>query len=392
MSDPKTGHRQRLRRRFLASGAEGLSEGEMLELLLTFAIPRRDVAPLAARLLARFGNLPGVLSAPYGELTAVPGIGEQAATLLKAAAQLADRIQPQAEPATESADQPALFEMEPDLGPLFDSPDEPAPSPMRTFANGEIANSITFIPQAAQFRTFDQFREHLNARLPYNSESTRHRRANHILNRFFPEGRLDVPLTRYAAHCTLQQDLKPVLFYHVLKAEPLAARVAEEFIWPALPMGHVDREEMRAFILRYLPDIGASSQSNALRSLFTTYDLLSVGVQEDTTLRFQVHPGTLEAFLYVLTAEQPEPGMYPFAALEGGPMRRWLLWDREWMRRQLYNLRDLGILSKVSEIDAMRQFTLRFDQETSLGHYFEHPERGRIALREQLPEPDGDER
>ena len=41
-----------------------------------------------------------------------------------------------------------------------------------------------------------------------------------------------------------------------------------------------------------------------------------------------------------------------------------------WMRRQLYNLRDLGVLSKVSEIDAMRQFTLRFDQHETLRHYF----------------------
>ena len=64
-------------------------------------------------------------------------------------------------------------------------------------------------------------------------------------------------------------------------------------------------------------------------------------------------------------------------------MRCWLLWDREWMQQQLYNLRDLGILSKVSQIDTLRQFTLQYDQPTALRHYFEHPERNSLVLRER---------
>ena len=382
-----TGHRARLRQRFLADPAT-LSETETLELLLTYAIPRRDVASLAQALIDRFGSADHVLTAPYDELVAVPGIGEQAATLIKVVAQLANKARDQAEPAPDAAEQPALFEVQPELGPLFDSEPEPEQPPMRTFANDEIANSLTFVPQAAQFETFEAFKAYLKERLPYNSESTRERRADYILNRFFPENRLDVPLTYYAAHCASQKDLKPVLFYHVLKAEPIAARVAEEFIWPALPIGRVDREDMREFILRYLPDIGPASQTKVLRSLFNTYDLLSVGTPDGTLLRFQVHAGTLKGFLYVLTAEFTQPGIYTFDALEQGPIRRWLLWDREWMRQQLYNLRDLGVISKVSEIDTVRQFTLPHDQVTALRRYFEHPQRDTMALREH---PDGDD-
>jgi hypothetical protein len=383
MENSYTGHRQRLRERFLASGTRGLPEAELLELLLTYAIPRRNVAPLARQLLDRFGRLSDVLAASHGELIDVPGVGEQAAILIKTVAQLSDGAHARAGRTADAGEQPPLFEVEPDLGPLFESQQEPEELPMRTFVNDEIANSLTFIPQAAQFETYEQFKVHLRERLPYNSESTRERRANHILNRFFPKERLDVPLTYYALHCATQGDLKPVLFYHILKAEPLAAKVAEEFIWPALPTGRVDREDLREFILRHLPDIGASSQKNTLRSLFTTYDLLSVGVQDGTTLRFQVHRGTFEAFLYILAAEFPQPGMYRFEELEEGPMRHWLLWDREWMHQQLYNLRDFGILSKVSQIDTLRQFTLLYDQWTALRHYFEHPQRDSLALREQ---------
>lgn len=112
------------------------------------------------------------------------------------------------------------------------------------------------------------------------------------------------------------------------------------------------------------------------------YTILNGAQAEEDILRFQVHTGTLEAFLYILAAEFPQPGIYAFEALEQGPLRRWLLWDREWLRRQLYNLRDFGLISKISEIDTIRQFTLQLDQSTALKHYFEHPERDALALRD----------
>lgn len=376
-----SGHRERLRQRFLAN-PKSLSQVQLLELLLTYAIPRRDVAPLAQSLFDHFGDIERILAVSYNDLLTVPGVGEQVAILIRVVARLAGQVPNQLEQDIEPFEQPALFEMEPNLGPLFEDISEPTEPPMRTFANDEIANSLTFIPQAATFENLEAFKVHLKDRLPYNSESTRQRRANYILDRFFPEETLDVPLTYYVAKCSTEPDLKPVIFYHVLKAEPLAAKVAEEFIWPALPVGYVERETMREFILRYLPDASPASQTKILRSLFRTYDLLAIGSEEETTLRFQVHAGTLEAFLYLLTAEFPEPGIYTFEALEESPLRRWLLWDRDWMRRQLYNLRDFGLISKVSEIDTVRQFTLQFDQDTALRHYFEHPERDTLALRE----------
>jgi hypothetical protein len=54
------------------------------------------------------------------------------------------------------------------------------------------------------------------------------------------------------------------------------------------------------------------------------------------------------------------------------------------MQQQLYNLRDFGILAKISEIDTVRQFTIQFDQWAALRHYFEHPQRNTLALRERL--------
>jgi hypothetical protein len=374
------GHRERLRRRFLAD-ADQLSPAEQLELLLTYAIPRQDVAPLSQTLLTRFGSLDGVLHAKPEELLQVAGVGETTAVLIQLVAHLGSTNTQTArllhgDPLKTS--QPTLFS-ELELPP----PEVAAPkTEMRAFVNDEIATSLEFIPQAGDFADYDSFKAFLNDRLPYNSVSTRKRRANHIVARFYPDETLDVPLTDYASRFRVTADLYPVIFYHVLQAEPLVARLAEELVWAALPVGYVTREEMRLYVLRYLPDISLSSQKNVLLSLFNTYGLLGVSVKDKAILRLQVGSGTLPAFLYILTAVFPQPGIYSFDALEQGPMRRWLLWDREWMRRQLYNLRDLGVISKISEIDAMRQFTLAFDQRAALRHYYDHPRRSEMALRE----------
>jgi DNA repair protein RadC len=77
------GHRQRLRERFLKSGLEGFADYEVVELLLTLAIPRSNVKDSAKRLIARFGNLRGILDTPVEELQAVSGIGSVAPIALK---------------------------------------------------------------------------------------------------------------------------------------------------------------------------------------------------------------------------------------------------------------------------------------------------------------------
>jgi len=85
------GHRQRLRERFLKSGLAGFADYEVIELLLTLAIPRSDVKQPAKGLIARFGTLHGILDAPIGELRTVPGIGNVtpvALQIIKAAATL----------------------------------------------------------------------------------------------------------------------------------------------------------------------------------------------------------------------------------------------------------------------------------------------------------------
>ena len=76
------GHRERMRQEFLSGGLAHFSEPRVLELLLFYAIPQRNVNPLAHALLERFCSFHGVLEASEEELCRVEGVGEYAAVLL----------------------------------------------------------------------------------------------------------------------------------------------------------------------------------------------------------------------------------------------------------------------------------------------------------------------
>ncbi len=83
VKNPNAGPRGRLRERFKKSGLDGFHDYEAVELLLTYAIPRRDVKPLAKRLIEKFGGLRGLFDASHEELSKVRGVGSHTAVLLR---------------------------------------------------------------------------------------------------------------------------------------------------------------------------------------------------------------------------------------------------------------------------------------------------------------------
>lgn len=77
------GHRQRVKARFRAEGLDNFEEVHALELLLFYAVPRRDTKDLARRLLDHFGSLSRVLEADAEALEKVEGVGFHVSTFLR---------------------------------------------------------------------------------------------------------------------------------------------------------------------------------------------------------------------------------------------------------------------------------------------------------------------
>ncbi|MDL2257931.1 hypothetical protein LJC42_02070 [Eubacteriales bacterium OttesenSCG-928-K08] len=77
------GHRERFRARYIENGLSGFAEHEILELLLTYVIPRRDTNAPAHALIHKFGSLEATFNADVKDLMLVDGIGERAAVFLR---------------------------------------------------------------------------------------------------------------------------------------------------------------------------------------------------------------------------------------------------------------------------------------------------------------------
>ncbi len=85
------GHRDRMRERFTKEGANCFAAHNLLELLLFYAIPRRDTNETAHKLLSYFGDVQSVLSAPVEELCKVDGISKNSAVLIRLCGELGTR-------------------------------------------------------------------------------------------------------------------------------------------------------------------------------------------------------------------------------------------------------------------------------------------------------------
>lgn len=86
------GHRERVRKKFLENGFNGLEDYEILELLLFYVIPRKDTKAIAKELIEKFKTLANVLKADTLELKTINGLGDVAITFLKMMGALPEKI------------------------------------------------------------------------------------------------------------------------------------------------------------------------------------------------------------------------------------------------------------------------------------------------------------
>ena len=75
--DHRHGHRSRLRACLLKAGREAFADYELLELLLAYALPRKDTKELAKSLVERFGSFAAILDQPRERLLEVKYVGPE---------------------------------------------------------------------------------------------------------------------------------------------------------------------------------------------------------------------------------------------------------------------------------------------------------------------------
>lgn len=368
----KVGHRERLRSRFLAGDAGAQTDEALLELLLSYSIPQKDTGPLATGLISELGSLSGVFLATYERLTQAHGVKSYSATLIKLVdfirSHQAEAPRPEYNVTLDKVTQRSLFEMASDapamLPGIASSKRHPhAIHRQRTgiFGKAILEDAISMLPDLPDTESLDEVRRFLRANLHYSAVETRHRYSNYITRRMFPDGIADKTLRHFAGKYRSTQELRDVCFYRFCKAEPLMAEVASAQLIPNIGAGSLVRAQLRQYLSDRFP--GAKSGGDCAKAVVDALAAGGIAKANPKSITFAYRNPLIPSFAFVLNSEFPATGMYDIAALEKNEAIRAMLWNPDQLVPALYEMRNQGLLSKVSEIDSVRQFTMKFTPE-----------------------------
>ena len=361
-SQGTAGHRQRMKQRFLHQESAALTDAALLELLLTYAIPQQDVRPMATALIERFGNLQGVLVADYADLLASAGIGEHTAILIKLVAVL--RQAPSGmNDADGNGDNSRLQSLGSQLAlfapPSSDENTPPSATPRQPelFSNALLKEAIDVLPRLPDTSSLEEIRAFLRANLHFSAQETRQRFASYIAKRMFPLGEADHALRLWAQAFAVRVELRDACYYRFCTAEPLMLDVAHDFLLPAISQGSVERVRLRHYLSERFPS--SRNIANAAQAIIGVLVAAGIATADQKTLSFSYRPLSIASFAFVLHSEFASPGIYPIADIEKNHALAAMLWNRDSFLQALYELRNMGLVSKVSEIDSVRQFTTK---------------------------------
>ena len=370
-------HRQRLKERFIEAEKSAPSEETLLELLLTYSIPRKDVQPIAKALITKFNGISGVLNASFEELSNMKGIGQNSGILIK----LIDAIQSQiaSRPEPEKPEdqiqigpkQRSLFELDEkeEKNKKVSKPTEKPIKPFRKrgielFANALMKETISVLPDLPDSDSIDTARQTIQDSLHFSAETTRRRNSRYIVQRMFPEGLVDRPLRLFANQFRTRDELNEVCFYRFLGVEPLLGKLIDELIIPNIGVGYIGRERIKDFLEELFPE--SKSIKHGTKAILDALIFGGLAKLNGKKVIFSYRNIPFASFVFVLFSEFPEPGMYELSKMENNPFIIRMLWKPDQILTMTYELRNRGFISKISEIDNFRQFTIKWSLEQSI--------------------------
>jgi DNA repair protein RadC len=103
---------------------------------------------------------------------------------------------------------------------------------------------------------------------------------------------------------------------------------------------------------RYIVDCG--------KAIVDALTAAGIAKADRMKISFSYREIPIASFAFVLHSEFPEPGMYDIRKLNENRIIRAMLWNPNRLLHALYELRNQGLISKISEIDNIRQFTTKY--------------------------------
>ena len=365
------GIRQKLREDFISGEPNALTDAAILELLLSYALSRGNPGPLARKLIQEFGGLDNVLSSDFDALCRVKGVKSYTATLLKLAEHL--RSNGTAKD-TQSRTVRKLQQSLTDNQPLSHQKQISFPQKDRAFhrasaakkksdlfTNSVLREAIEILPKLPDTEDIGIIRAFLKENLPFSGQNTRDRYVPYIVNRLFPDGKADQAMRSFAKIYSGRQELRDACFYRFCKAEPLMLSIFNDLLMQAVGYGRLDRLKIREYLAARYPSANVINMS--AQAIVSSIVAGGLARSDRKIISFGYRDPLTASLAFVIHSEFPQPGMYEISNVKQNQAIKSMLWNPDKLLAGLYELRNLGILAKVSEIDRFRQFTTKFTLE-----------------------------
>jgi len=367
-----TGRRQKLRDSFVAGEIESRSEEAILEILLSYAIPKADLQPLSHKLINQFGDLSGVLSADFNELCNVNGIKSYSATLIKVfdwirinyqiqgskRSSLINKRAPKQQ--TILGSQQKIREEDDNYKGQIEKLSKKDVKRQGTgmFSQAVLKEGIEILPQLPDTENLEEIKQFIENNLHFSAVETRKRYSNYIISRLFLDGLADHALRSFAKNFAEGQELRDVCFYRFCKAEPLMFSIFEDIILPAIGNGQIERSRLRQYLTNRFP-LSKNIKKGA-KGIVEALNAGRIALSDRNKISCKYREISIPSFAFIVHSEFPEPGIYDIAKIEQNRSIRALLWNPNRVLPSLYELRNWGLIAKVSEIDTVRQFTTKY--------------------------------
>jgi DNA repair protein RadC len=225
------------------------------------------------------------------------------------------------------------------------------------FAKAILKEAIAALPKLPLVGSVEELRKPLRSILHFNSEQTRIRYSNYILRRMFPSGQVDRALLAFAKNFVNTRELKEVCFYKFMKSQPIMERIALELLIPRIGIGSLQRKQIHDYLAERYP--GKKSYGDYSKEIVEALEAGGLVNSDSKSISFRYRDLSIVSFAFVLHSEFPVPGMFDIAGVESNDAMQAMLWDPSRFLPGLYELRNRGLISKVSEIDNVRQFTTK---------------------------------
>lgn len=362
-TNKEAGRRKTIRDDFI-NGQDYAQEDEiLLEILLSYSIPSKDLQPLVQNLIHRFGNLPKVLSADYKELIKVHGIKDYTSTLLKAVDAIRKNSYKFNGQSTQSTKDPSYQQS-------FQSYEDAASARLKNInslrkesrtgmvSKALMKETIELLPLFPESDDINVIRSFVRDNLHFNAKSTRYRYTSYILAYIFPENHVDRSIISFTKKYQNKKDIGPICFYRFCKIYPLIYDVCNDLLIENIGEGSIKKRAINDYLSNLFPDTKYADYGT--RGFLEA--LIGAGIVREvkSSLTFSYRPISIPAFAFILHSEFPEKGMYPIDSITQSEAFLSQLWHPDDILSALYELRNRGLITKVSEIDTMRQFTTKY--------------------------------